>query len=96
MEEKEIVVASQLAVLQKQKNNYDQDIALAKSKEKELQSLNDAHSRRFKELENAFLNNNQEAEQIRLKHLSAQADLNQNKQQINDLNQEIKAKAKKI
>ncbi len=96
MEEKEIVVASQLAVLQKQKNNYDQDIALAKSKEKELQSLNDADSRRFKELESAFLNNNQEAEQIRLKHLAAQADLNQNKQQINDLNQEIKAKAKKI
>jgi chaperonin cofactor prefoldin len=48
MEEKEIVLSSQLAVFEKQKGNFDRDISLIKKKEKELESLNEAQARRYK------------------------------------------------
>ena len=36
MEEKEIVLASKIAIFEKQKGNFDQDLSLMKKKEKEL------------------------------------------------------------
>jgi septal ring factor EnvC (AmiA/AmiB activator) len=46
-----MLLTSKLAIFEKQKDNFDQDVAFLKKKEKELQLLNEDQSRKYKELE---------------------------------------------
>jgi hypothetical protein len=49
-----LLLASKLAIFEKQKDNFDKDLALMKNKERELMNMNEIHLRKYKELEQVF------------------------------------------
>jgi hypothetical protein len=53
-EDRELLLASKLAIFEKQKDNFDKDLALMKNKERELLNMNEIHLRKYKELEQVF------------------------------------------
>lgn len=96
LEEKEETLTSKLAIFEKQKENFDQDVTFLKKKEKELQSAIEEQARKLKEWERTCKIKDDDLEGLRQGETALNTYISNLKLQIEEHNTLIKSKNRTI